>query len=48
LYRATWAGCGMHIEQALAGVADKDRCHCGKGEASNKPGAFASKPATTR
>ena len=24
--KATWQGCGMHIEQALAGVAEADRC----------------------
>lgn len=28
LYRPSWAGCGMHIEQALAGVPEKDRCQC--------------------
>ena len=26
--KATWDGCGEHIETALAGVADADRCHC--------------------
>jgi len=24
--KATWTGCGQHIEEALAGVAMKDRC----------------------
>ncbi|MEP9361659.1 hypothetical protein ABLE68_01750 [Nocardioides sp. CN2-186] len=24
--KATWAGCGQHVEQALAGVARADRC----------------------
>lgn len=24
--KATWAGCGQHIEQALAGVPRADRC----------------------
>ncbi len=24
--KATWAGCGQHVEQALAGVAAADRC----------------------
>jgi len=24
--KATWTGCGEHIEQALAGVAAEDRC----------------------
>ncbi len=26
--KATWAGCGQHIDEALAGVAEADRCHC--------------------
>lgn len=24
--RPTWAGCGEHIEQALAGVPESERC----------------------
>lgn len=24
--KTTWEGCGEHIEQALAGVAEADRC----------------------
>lgn len=24
--KPTWAGCGNHVEQALAGVPKKDRC----------------------
>jgi hypothetical protein len=24
--KATWAGCGQHVDAALAGVADADRC----------------------
>ena len=26
--KPTWAGCGEHIEQALAGVPKDDRCTC--------------------
>lgn len=26
--RPTWAGCGQHIEQALAGVPEEQRCKC--------------------
>ncbi|MBB4071685.1 hypothetical protein F5897_000997 [Canibacter oris] len=26
--KPTWQGCGQHIEEALAGVAEQDRCHC--------------------
>lgn len=25
---ATWAGCGRHVEQALAGVPQDQRCKC--------------------
>jgi len=24
--KKTWAGCGMHIDAALSGVAEADRC----------------------
>lgn len=36
---ATWGGCGNHIEQALAGVPQQDRCQ-GYEEAAKK-GLFA-------
>lgn len=26
--RPTWAGCGEHVEEALAGVPKADRCTC--------------------
>ena len=26
--KVTWAGCGMHIEQALAGYSDDQICQC--------------------
>uniref|UniRef100_A0A061R4Q0 Uncharacterized protein n=1 Tax=Tetraselmis sp. GSL018 TaxID=582737 RepID=A0A061R4Q0_9CHLO len=29
--KPTWAGCGMHIEQALSGVKPEDRCKCPRG-----------------
>ena len=29
--KATWDGCGQHIEDALDGVAESDRCTCSKG-----------------
>ena len=32
--KPTWAGCGMHIEQALAGVKPEDRCKCRETKAS--------------
>lgn len=28
--RPTWAGCGAHIDSALAGIPLEDRCHCKK------------------
>ncbi|KAH8822855.1 hypothetical protein DL96DRAFT_1619541 [Flagelloscypha sp. PMI_526] len=39
--KATWAGCGRHIEQALAGVAEEDRCqgHKKEGEDTNDEGS---------
>jgi hypothetical protein len=26
--KATWSGCGQHVEEALAGVSEADRCKC--------------------
>ncbi len=26
--KTTWAGCGMHVDQVMAGVARADRCKC--------------------
>lgn len=28
--KTTWAGCGLHIEEALAGVPNDDRCGCSR------------------
>jgi hypothetical protein len=28
--KITWAGCGQHIEQALAGVPKENRCMCNR------------------
>ena len=38
--KPTWSGCGNHVEQALKGVAKKDRC---QGHANDpvEPGFFA-------
>ncbi len=27
-HKTTWEGCGLHIEEALAGVPDAARCQC--------------------
>ncbi len=26
--KPTWAGCGEHVEEPLAGVPEADRCRC--------------------
>jgi len=26
--KITWAGCGRHVERALAGVPPEERCDC--------------------
>ena len=28
-HKTSYSGCGLHIEQALAGVSEQDRCSCG-------------------
>ncbi|KAL7411837.1 hypothetical protein BDY24DRAFT_416750 [Mrakia frigida] len=40
----TWAGCGKHIETALAGVPETERCAGWK--TGKCPGVQAAKPAT--
>lgn len=40
--KPTWAGCGRHIEQALANVPKAQRCVCresGKTKAASEPAA---------
>lgn len=32
--KATWRGCGNHIEQALAGVPKNQRCSCAQTSAT--------------
>lgn len=41
--KATWAGCGQHIEQALAGVSAQNRCQCSttKTQTATGPGLLA-------
>ena len=42
--KATWKGCGNHIEQALAGVAKSQRCTCREDSTSEpSPGGFLSR-----
>ncbi len=42
--KATWSGCGNHIEQALAGVPVQERCTCQDDPAS----AYASQESLSR
>lgn len=37
--KPTWEGCGRHIDQALAGVPDDDRCHCQAATQAEQDGA---------
>jgi len=30
-HKPTWAGCGLHVEQVLAGVPKEQRCACPPG-----------------
>lgn len=36
--KPTFAGCGMHIEQVLAGVPVEERCNCRDKKIEPKPG----------
>ncbi|MDO9589864.1 MAG: hypothetical protein Q7J04_01830 [Microcella sp.] len=35
--KATWTGCGQHVNQVMRGVAQRDRCQGHE----NEPGFFA-------
>ncbi|SFR69292.1 hypothetical protein SAMN05428970_0655 [Agromyces sp. CF514] len=39
--KTTWAGCGQHVEEALHGVPQADRCNGHEDDAEAKPGLFA-------
>lgn len=42
--KSTWAGCGNHIEQALAGVPKSERCTCTPAQKASQPsGGFMSR-----
>ena len=38
--KASWAGCGAHVEQVLAGIAPADRCQ-GHANEPKGPGILA-------
>ncbi len=40
--KPTWAGCGQHVEQALAGVPKAQRCQGGHPEEPKQSGGFFS------
>jgi len=42
--KPTWAGCGNHIEMALAGVPKSQRCSCTTAQKASQPqGGFLSR-----
>ncbi len=36
--KTTWAGCGMHVDQVMSGVAKADRCTCDQNAAPASSG----------
>lgn len=40
--KMTWAGCGLHVEQVLGGVPDRDRCQ-GHPESAKSEGSLFSR-----
>jgi hypothetical protein len=38
--KATWAGCGQHVDEALKGVPMSDRCPGHEPAEAAKPGLF--------
>ena len=41
--KTTWAGCGMHVDQVMAGVPKSDRCQGHVNEPSEGGGGFIAK-----
>ena len=43
--KTTWAGCGQHVDQVMAGVPANQRCTCQRGGAGSggSGGGFMSK-----
>ena len=41
-WKTTWSGCGLHVDQALAGVPQDDRCP-GHPAADGRPGGALSR-----
>ena len=39
--KATYRGCGMHVEQVLSGVPHAQRCDCGRNEGGERGGLMA-------
>ncbi|WP_344305695.1 hypothetical protein [Nocardioides bigeumensis] len=39
--KVTWAGCGLHVDEALAGFAPADLCDCGGDGPAGQPSVFA-------
>ena len=37
--KTTWAGCGQHVDQVMAGVPKSDRCTCDKNDSGSQSGS---------
>lgn len=44
--KPTFAGCGMHVEQVLAGVPRDQRCRCGEAPSKQRGAPADGAPAT--
>ena len=38
--KASWSGCGQHVDQVMRGIAKADRCH-GHANDPKEPGFFS-------
>lgn len=41
--KITWAGCGQHVSQVMAGVPKENRCTCDRDAAPARSGGFLGK-----
>ncbi len=42
--KASWGGCGAHVESALRGVPESERCHCHEAKAPKQGASLNESP----
>jgi hypothetical protein len=45
--KATWSGCGQHVDQVMRGVPKAQRCTCGQAKASAPKASTPAEPSSS-